>query len=135
MTLGRDDGDGRGLGVFIPDWIVTLLEQWAVVTAAPIPFAIAIVGAAAVIWLAIGWSYRDILSKNAQIELQDLSAHLDKLKGATSEEAKAKIDDLERMVASTIGLRWEPLNEVEIAALSAKTDDIPKIRVQIMYEN
>jgi hypothetical protein len=104
----------------MPDWIVTLLEQWAVVTAAPIPFAIAIVGAAAVIWLAIGWSYRDILSKNAQIELQDLSAHLDKLKGATSEEAKAKIDDLERMVASTIGLRWEPLNEVEIAALSAK---------------
>jgi hypothetical protein len=57
----------------MPDWIVTLLEQWAVVTAAPIPFAIAIVGAAAVIWLAIGWSYRDILSKNAQIELQDLS--------------------------------------------------------------
>ena len=40
----------------MPDWIVTLLEQWAVVTAAPIPFAIAIVGAAAVIWLATVWS-------------------------------------------------------------------------------
>jgi hypothetical protein len=39
------------------------------------------------------------------------------------------------MVASTIGSRWEPLNEAEIAALSAKLTDIPKLRVQIMYEN
>jgi putative effector of murein hydrolase LrgA (UPF0299 family) len=53
------------------DWTVKLLEQWAVVTAAPIPFAIAIVAAAAVICLVVGWSYRGILSKNAQIELQD----------------------------------------------------------------
>jgi hypothetical protein len=119
----------------MPDWIAKLLEQWAVVTAAPIPFAIAIVGGAAVIWLAIGLAYRGVLSKNAQIDFQDLSAHLDKLTGAPPEEAKAKIDDLERMVASTIGSRWEPLNEVEIAALSAKLTDIPKIRVQIMYEN
>jgi hypothetical protein len=42
-----------------------------VVTAAPIPFAIAIVAAAAVICLVIGWSYHGVLSKNAQIELQD----------------------------------------------------------------
>ena len=40
------------------------------VTAAPIPFAIAIV-VAAVICLVIGWSYHGVLSKNAQIELQD----------------------------------------------------------------
>ena len=32
---------------------------------------IAIVAAAAVICLVIGWSYHGVLSKNAQIELQD----------------------------------------------------------------
>jgi hypothetical protein len=39
------------------------------------------------------------------------------------------------MVALTIGSRWTPLNEAEIAALSTRLTDIPKIRVQIMYEN
>jgi hypothetical protein len=39
------------------------------------------------------------------------------------------------MVALTIGARWAPLNEAEIAALSTRLADIPKIRVQIMYEN
>lgn len=42
------------------------------VKAAPLPFAIAVVFAAAAIWIAIGWSYSGVLaSKNAQIELQD----------------------------------------------------------------
>jgi len=39
------------------------------------------------------------------------------------------------MLALTIGARWTPLNEAEIAALSTRLTDIPKIRVQIMYEN
>ena len=39
------------------------------------------------------------------------------------------------MVALTIGSRWAPLNEAEIAALSTRLAEIPKIRVQIMYEN
>jgi hypothetical protein len=62
------------------------------VAAAPIPFFIALVIAAALIWIAIGWSHSGVLSaKNVQIELQDrqLSDYRDKLKGATPEEAKA----------------------------------------------
>ena len=54
------------------EWLVKLLEQWAVVTAAPIPFAIVTIILGAVIWIVIGWSYSAILnSENAQIELQD----------------------------------------------------------------
>ena len=69
------------------DWTVKLLEQWAVVTAAPIPFA-----AAAVICLVVGWSYRGVLSKNAQIELQDrrLSDYRDKLKGSVVSDRTEK---------------------------------------------
>src|SRR5580704_17923206 len=56
----------------MPAWVVRLLEQWASVRAAPLPFGIAVVFAAAAIWVAIGWSYSGVLaSKNAQIELQD----------------------------------------------------------------
>jgi hypothetical protein len=121
----------------MPD-LVKLLEQWAVVTAAPIPFAIAVVVAAGLIWLAVGWSYSSVLSgKSAQIELQDrqLADYREKLKGATPEEAKAKIDALEQTVNLTIGRRWEALTKTEIVALAANLSTVPKIRVQIMYEN
>ena len=42
----------------MPDWIAKLLQEWPLVAAAPIPFAIAFVSIAAVISLAVGWSYR-----------------------------------------------------------------------------
>ena len=117
----------------MPDWMVKLWEQWAVVTTAPLPFAIAILGAATAISLAVGWSYRGVLSKRGQMDRR--SNHSDNPAGATRETGNADIDTLKRMVASTIGSRWTPLNDAEIAALSAKLTDIPKIRVQIMYDN
>ena len=42
----------------MPDWIAKLLQEWPLVAAAPIPFAIAFVSIAAAILLAVGWSYR-----------------------------------------------------------------------------
>jgi len=110
----------------MPDWIAKLLQEWPLVAAAPIPFVIAFVSIAAVISLAVGWSYR----KRADRRLLD---HGDRPGRATAEEENT--DALERMVALTIGSRWTPLNEAEIAALSTRLTDIPKIRVQIMYEN
>jgi len=49
----------------MPDWVVKFLEQWAVVTAAPIPFAIAVVIVGAMIWGALSWSYGSINSHQA----------------------------------------------------------------------
>jgi len=109
----------------MPDWIAKLLQEWPLVAAAPIPFAIGFVGIAVVISLAVAWSYR----KRADRRLLD---HGDR-PGRTA--AKENSDALERMVALTIGSRWTPLNETEIAALSTRLTEIPKIRVQIMYEN
>jgi hypothetical protein len=133
-------GSGYGrliIGGHMPD-LVKLLEQWAVVTAAPIPFAIAVVIAGGLIWLAVGWSYSGVLgSKNAQIELQDrqLADYRDKLKGATPEQAKDKIDSLEGTLRKMIGQNWEPLNKTQVASFAAKLKEIKKSRAQIMYEN
>lgn len=121
------------------EWLVKLLEQWAVVTAAPIPFAIVTIILGAVIWIVIGWSYSAILnSKNAQIELQDrqLADYREKLGGASPSEAKAELDALKDKVRHTIGEKWAPLTASEIAALKDKLVALPKkICVQIMYEN
>ena len=46
----------------MPDWIAKLLQEWPLVAAAPIPFAIAFVGIAAAISLAVGWFYRGVLA-------------------------------------------------------------------------
>jgi hypothetical protein len=96
------------------------------VAGVPIPFAIACVGIAVAISLAVGWSYRKRADRR-------LSEHGDKPGGASA--AQENSDALERMVALTIGSRWTPLSEAEIAALSTRLGEIPKIRVQIMYEN
>ena len=97
----------------MPNWIAKLLQEWPLVAAAPIPFVIAFVSIAAVISLAVGWSYR----KRADRRLLD---HGDRPGRATAEEENT--DALERMVALTIGSRWTPLNEAEIAALSTRLD-------------
>jgi hypothetical protein len=114
----------------MPDWIAKLLQGWPLVAAAPMPFAIAFVSIAAAILLAVGWSYRRMLSKRAD---RRLSEHGNRPGSATAEDKNT--DALERMVALTIGSRWTPLNEAEIAALGSRLTEIPKIRVQIMYEN
>ena len=114
----------------MPDWIAKLLQEWPLVAAAPIPFAIALVSIAAAILLAVGWSYRRVLGKRADRRLSDQGER----PGRTT-AAEENSDALERMVALTIGSRWTPLNETEIAALSTRLTEIPKIRVQIMYEN
>jgi hypothetical protein len=121
----------------MPD-LVKLLEQWAVVAAAPIPFAITVAIAGGLIWLAVGWSYSSILSgKSAQIELQDrqLADYREKLKGASPEEAKAKIDALEYNQRMAFGIRWEPLTKPQITTFAAKLKNIQKSRASIMYEN
>lgn len=71
-----------------------------------------------------------------------LQLYQDRLQGASPDEAKAKIEELQRTiqdlqgtVKSTIGAKWEPLTRDEIIALSVKVSTLEKRRIQIMYGN
>jgi hypothetical protein len=91
-----------------------------------------------IVWLIVNYSYSTILSnKNSQIELQDrqLSDYKQKLDGASPDQAKAKIEALERTISATVGSKWEPLRKSQVAALALRLKDIQKSRATVMYEN
>lgn len=122
----------------MPQWIQDLADGWPMIAAHPKTFMAILIAIIVVVWVVISWSYSSVLaSKNSQIELQDrqLSDFREKLKGATPEQAKDKIDSLEGTLRKMIGNNWEPLRRPQIANLAIKLKEIKKSRAQIMYEN
>jgi hypothetical protein len=115
-----------------------LISGWPMIRANLPTFFVILVLIIGAIWWIMNWRYGDLLaSKNGQIELQDrqLADYKQKLDGASPDQAKSKIDALERRVRVTVGKEWEPLTRVEIVALTSKLKAISKTRIQIMYEN
>lgn len=83
------------------DW-EKLLGQFAAVSAAPIPFAVAVLVASGLIWWALDWRYSSIVSnRDGEISLLkgQRDDYKDKLGGATPDQAKARIDALETRIA------------------------------------
>jgi hypothetical protein len=122
----------------MPQWMQDLFAGWPMIRANLPTFFVILALIIGVVWVVVNWSYSGVLaSKNGQIELQDrqLADYRDKLKGATPEEAKAKIDMLEKTVRLAIGQAWIPLTQQQIANLASRLKQIPKGRAQIMYEN
>lgn len=122
----------------MPQWMQDLTAGWPMIRANLPTFFVILVLMVGAIWVAFSWAYGGVLaSKNGQIELQDrqLADYRDKLKGATPEEAKAKIDALEEKVRNTVGDRWEVLTKDEFAKLVELLAPLPKRKVQIMYVN
>jgi hypothetical protein len=74
-----------------------LAKEWALIIQAPWIAIGAVLGVAGLVWQVVSWSYAGRLS-NAESELRlknsQLDDYRDKLKGATPEEAKARIDAL-----------------------------------------
>jgi hypothetical protein len=82
-----------------------LVDGWPMISAYPKTFLASLISVSLATWFAIRWFYSRVLeSKNAQIELQDrqLDDYREKLKGATPEEAKAKIESLQERVHNTV---------------------------------
>jgi hypothetical protein len=85
----------------MPSW-KEILEQFALISAAPIPFLLVTIAIIGIVWFVVNWSYTAVLSsKSSQIELleRQVSDYKDKLNGATPYEAKARIDSLESRLA------------------------------------
>src|SRR6266403_1033215 len=122
----------------MPQWMQDLTAGWPMIRANLPTFFVILVLMVGAVWVAFSWAYGGVLaSKNGQIELQDrqLADYRDKLKGATPEEAKAKIDALEDKVRNTIGDRWEVLTKDESDKLVSLIAALPKRRIQVMYVN
>jgi len=114
------------------------LEQWEVIARAPLPFFIALVVAGAIIWIVLAYSYRTRLSNLASeiaLVTRQRDDYRDKLGGASPDEAKRKMEELEKRVKETIGSRWEPLTKDEAARLAAAVAKLEKRRIQVMFAN
>jgi hypothetical protein len=85
-----------------------LAGEWAVISGAPVAFFAATLVAALVIWRAMEWAYRHRLD-GAQEESERLTRELgdyrNKLAGATPDEAKERIEALERQITELLPRR------------------------------
>jgi hypothetical protein len=108
-----------------------VLGQWRLVLSDPIPFIMSIVVVAIVLWFVFDWGY----GREISLLKQQLADYKDKLNGATPDQAKAKIADLERRVNLTIGSKWEPLSKDESSRLTAAVAKLTPRKIQVMYVN
>lgn len=122
----------------MPDWLTKLLEQWAVVTAAPIPFLITVLAATVIIWFAMDWRYGGVIG-HRDSEISSLKTQRDEYKnksgGASPDEVKAKLSELSEMTRFTVGGKWRPLTAGEASELRKGFSAIPAKRIQVMYSN
>ena len=120
------------------DSLIKLSEQWDVIARAPVPFLIAVALVGLIIWSVLAYSYSTrIANLKSEIGLvtRQRDDYREKLGGASPDQAKSKIEELEKRVKETIGSRWESLTKDEAARLSAAVAKLEKRRIQVMYAN
>jgi hypothetical protein len=78
------------------------------------------------------WGYG---RENSYLRTQ-LDDYKEKLKGATPQEARDRIDQLEKAANEVIGKRWQPLTSTQISKLADELKPFANaVKVSIMYEN
>src|SRR5580704_9368351 len=106
-------------GVGMAELLSKLAAQMEIVRGAPLPFALAVIAAAAIISLFFTVLYSTtITSKDSQIALWK-----DRAEGW--EKTRAAMPELQRLLAR----RWEPLTTGEAVALQAALRKMPKPNV------
>jgi len=124
------------------DSVSKFMDQITAIWSAPRPFILALVSLAALIvggsyWL-FDWRYSGIIGHlESRIKLTEAQRddYKTKLGGATPDEAKAKLEALQRIVYTAIGSKWEPLTKDEIERLGSTLETIPAKFLNILYEN
>jgi hypothetical protein len=106
-----------------------VLGEMNVIAHAPVTIVAALLIVAGVIWWAMDWRYSGIIA-NRDAELSSARTQRDeykeKLQGATPDQAKARIDELEARLSSISPRR---LNDEQRAALTAKL----KLPLGVLY--
>jgi len=113
------------------DLLKYILGEFSVIRGAPIAFILSLVAASLLIFYLMTWGYG---RENSYLRTQ-LDDYKEKLKGATPQEARDRIDALETAAKETIGKKWQPLTATEMDHLTGQLKAAAKIRVHIMFEN
>lgn len=109
--------------------------------AAPRPFILALIAATGLIWLAMQWRYNGIIENNTSansLVTAQRDDYKEKLGGASPEQAKARIDGLEKKVAelnARLGPPY-PLADEEKDRLARTLEGVPpneRFRVPILW--
>jgi hypothetical protein len=122
----------------MPEWLSKIAQEWTVIQSAPLSFITVCAIAAVWIWVIVSGIYSiRLANKDGEISLltRQRDDYKDKLGGASPDQAKAKIDALEKRIALTIGSPWMPLTSDESTRLTAAVAGLEKRRIQVMYVN
>src|SRR5882757_163460 len=96
------------------DLLKYILGEFSIIRAAPVAFVLSLVAASLLIFYLMTWGYG---RENSYLRTQ-LDDYKEKLKGATPQEARDRIDQLEKMSNEVIGKRWQPLSAAEVSKLA-----------------
>jgi hypothetical protein len=108
-----------------------IIGEFSVIRSAPVSFGLSVIAVGLLIFYLMTWGYG---RENSYLRTQ-LDDYKEKLKGATPQEARERIDALEAAAKETIGKKWAPLTAAEMDQLSEQLKVTPKITVHVMYEN
>src|SRR5204862_4221571 len=92
----------------MPEWFDGMVQEWSLIGAAPVSFAIALVVVIIVVWAIVHWFYRRmLLSKDIQIEVLQsrLADYRNVLEGASPREAAYKITQLKGKLEASKGVQ------------------------------
>jgi hypothetical protein len=117
----------------VEEFLTKLAEQASAIKAAPYPFLLAIAVVGGAIWFVVNYLYSErISSKDAQLQLADrqIADYKQKLSGASPDEAKAKIDALERRILQLEPRRITPQQRQTFVETVRAPDKTHRIMVQ-----
>jgi hypothetical protein len=113
------------------DLLKYIIGEFSVIRGAPVSFGLSVIAVGLLTFYLMTWGYG---RENSYLRTQ-LDDYKEKLKGATPQEARERIDALEAAARETIGMKWPALTVAEMDHLSTLLAATPKVQIRIMYEN
>ena len=115
----------------MPEWFDGVAQEWSLIGAAPISFAIALVVVIIVVWAILHWFHRRMLSsKDIRIEVLQsrLADYRNVLEGASPREAAYKITQLKGKLEAIKGV---PRDENTIYQKGKRIGGVVGVRIDV----
>jgi hypothetical protein len=113
----------------MPEWFLGMAQEWSIISAAPVSFAVILVVVIVVVWAILHWFYRRLLSsKDIQIEVLQsrLIDYRNVLQGASPREAAYKIAQLKGKLEA---IKGAPPDENAIFQKGQRIGEVVGVRI------